>query len=96
MRCYLLNYRKVNKSQKSYSHLRNDANKDKIHDRRSFKSLHASVEICEEEIRKLKKQLTLAVKLFRKRNDNLSADGSGIHADTSLRSSNSTRSRSLR
>jgi hypothetical protein len=86
----------MNRLSNSYSHLRNDANQNKINERRFFKGLHASVEICEEEIRKLKKQLTLAVKLFRKRNDNFSADGSGIHTDTSLRGSNITRSRSLR
>ena len=61
----------MNRITNSYSRLRNETNRDKMYEDRSFKGLHVSVEICEDEIRKLKKQLTLAVKLFRKRNDNL-------------------------
>ena len=73
----------MNRITNSYSRLRNETNRDKMYEDRSFKGLHVSVEICEDEIRKLKKQLTLAVKLFRKRNDNLD------HSNTSNRS-NST------
>ena len=36
-----------------------------------FVSASIDVSICEEEIRKLKKQLTLAVRMFRKRGENI-------------------------
>ena len=55
----------------SYNRLRSRANREKIYDDRSFRHLNTSVSICEEEIRKLKKQLTLAVRMFRKRGENI-------------------------
>ena len=55
----------------SYNRLRSKANREKIYDDRSFLHLNTSVSICEDEIRKLKKQLTVAVRMFRKRGENI-------------------------
>ena len=74
----------MNRITNSYSRLRNETNRDKMYEDRSFKGLHVSVEICEDEIRKLKKQLTLAVKLFRKRNDNLDRSNTSNRSNSTL------------
>ena len=66
-----LNDQNISNMSVSYNRLRSMANREKIYDDRSFRHLNTSVSICEEEIRKLKKQLTLAVRMFRKRGENL-------------------------